>query len=230
MVSKSKQSESKSDVSPELEVVIPEPPFWTHNWVRNFNLVKQWTQAVLAMAKIDKTDYEKVRAFELMRIENKETRQNLENGISNFGLLLLWIENGVKLVNECEHVPSNCTLSVHNLIKHDKSWREHITNAYNSEQLKELSGICKSLIHEIETKLDTFERDAELLYSSYSDYSESSYESDDEEEEGKEEDDDDDDDDEEDDDDDEDDDDEDDDDDDDRSKSPRKRQNHRRRR
>lgn len=229
MVSKSKQTESRSAESPELEVVIQEPLSWTHNWVRNFNLIKQWTQAVLTMAKIDKTDYEKVRAFELMRIEDKEIRQHLENGISNFGLLLLWIENGIKLVNECEHVPGNCILSFHNLTKHNKSWRQHITNAYNTEQLKELIGICKSLIHEIETKLDVFERDAELLYSSYSDYSESSYESDDEEEK-KEDEDNEDDDDDDDDDEDDDDDDDDEDDDDERSKSPRKRQNHRRRR
>ena len=225
MANKSKQNGSQSG-GIELEV-IQKPPFWTHNWVRNFNLVKQWTQAVNVMTNINKNDYEKVRGYELMKVEDEEVRQQLENGISNFGLILLWIENGVKLVNNCEHVPNNCTLGVYNFMKYEKLWLQHITKSYSTDELKELSEICKKLINEIEDKLDVFERDAELCYSSYSDYSESSYDSDEEEEERKEDDDEDDDDD---DDDDDEDDDDDDDDEDDCSRSPRKRQNRRRRR
>ena len=217
-----KQSESQNEYNSkpaELELVIDEPPFWTHNWVRNVNLIKKWTQSVLSMSKISKEDYDKVKAYKLMNIDDKVVREHLENGVSNFGLILPWIENGVNLVNICEHVPMNCALSVHNFMQYEKFWQEHITESYNADQLKELSAICKSLIEEIEKKLDIFDADGELIYSSYSDYSESSYESEEEEEEEEEEEDDDDDDD-----------DEEEEEDDDRSKSPKKRYNNRRRR
>ena len=173
---------------PEKASCIVAPPNWSHNWIRNFQRLRDFTAAVCEVCIISENNYTLLRKMMIQNIEDEHIRDTLSPLVCNLGLVLEWIDNGIKLVNRCEHVPERCMLTTFVLNVHRKVWEEHIWHECNTDALSELYEICQKFIIEIDEKVDLFTSECELDYSSYSDYSESSSDSDEEEEEEEDED------------------------------------------
>lgn len=176
-------SDTKIPATPTVDA----PPYWSHNWTRNFQRIKEYAMVIREMCTISAEDYDKVHQKKTHNMQSIASRDIIANYVCNLSLLPEWIDNGIIHLNMSEGVPESCILKSYDMKLHQSTWMTHIL----TERIENSSMFtkCESLISEIEEKLSVFDKESEIEYSSYSDYSDSSYDSEedelDEEEEDK---------------------------------------------
>ena len=157
------------------------PPIWSDNIVRNFERVREWTEAVFLMCDINSDEYKYYIARCTQKISRLEMQSVIVEFGSNFGLLLDWIECGILCINANNRLPEECQLTPLKKMDELKTlWQAHITN--ERKILDDLKNEMSAVKEEVKIKLQMFYDEASDGYSSYSDYSEETSEDEEEEE------------------------------------------------
>lgn len=181
MPSKGAKSKPSEPTTVAEKAVVNPPPYWSHNWTRNFHRIKEYATVVCEMCTVSSVDYDCIQKKKIHCMSNDSCRDILANYVCNMSLLLEWIDHGIVHINLCEAVPESCVLKTYDMILSNDAWSHHIL--VERTEIPVLISKCQALISEIEQKLKAFLCESEIEYSSYSDYSESSYDSEEEEEE-----------------------------------------------
>ncbi len=170
--------------------MVETPDVWSENWFRNVERVGNWARAVSAMCRISDDDYALYRAHQSCKITDDELQCVIYDLSPNFGKLMDWIVDGTALVAATDKVPAGCKPPAPALTHLRDAWIEHVTS--KKIDLGELSTLCDAFADQVDDCLSNFQSESPGSYSSYSDYSSETVdtetdEEDDEEEEEEEE-------------------------------------------
>ena len=118
-------------------------------------------------------------------IANTTQRETLRKFGPNLGLLLQWIDEQKKEINENPACPFQTKINATAMTTYDSVWGDFLKGKKNAkEKLGNLRGACATTISENSEFLESYKETQQTIdrdYSSYSDYSESDTTSEEEE-------------------------------------------------
>ena len=165
--------------------MVDTPDVWSENSFRNVERVGNWARAISAMCRITDNDYTLYRAHMSCKITDDELQCVIYDLSPNFGKLMDWIADGTALVAESDKVPTACKPPVLALSPLRDAWIERVTS--KKMDLSELSALCDEFADQVDICLTNFQGESPGSYSSYSDYSSETVDTETEEEEEEEE-------------------------------------------
>lgn len=142
---------------------------WTRNWWHNMKQCASFARAVSAVCDLSAVEYSHMVERRATQICTPSARHAVMEHGGVLHDILDWIEEGVRMHNECRHVPDYMLLATRDFSPHRDAWIRHVKGS--REKLTELKAAVDDLLNEVSEKVSAFRAEDSGSHSSYSDYS-----------------------------------------------------------
>jgi hypothetical protein len=144
----------------------------------DFERILEWSEAIKLMSELSDEHHTSYLTHKVENIQDKKVQRYLRMHGMDFGIILSWLNTLCSMQRTDPHVPIDCKLKEHTLMQFDETWQTHILSENCSSKLNELVQQLKEVQNDAKEKMKLFYTENSDAYSSYSDYSNSTTDSD----------------------------------------------------